>query len=86
MFPIDWVLLVALSIWFAIAAFIWGFQSGQFSNQGRARYIVLADDMLPPPSSRIKKPTRGAYVLLLIFMGGVAIMAVALTMGIRSTP
>jgi cbb3-type cytochrome oxidase maturation protein len=36
-----WMILLAVSLWVSLAAFWWGLQSGQFSDQDRARYLPL---------------------------------------------
>ncbi len=38
-----WIILVAFSLWFSLMAFFWGLQSGQFSDQERARFLPLRD-------------------------------------------
>ncbi len=43
-----WFLLIVVSLWLSVVAFIWGLRSGQFSDQDRARYLPLRD--LRPPS------------------------------------
>lgn len=61
-----WVLLVAFSLYFTLMAFFWGLQSGQFSDQERARFLPLRDAGLPPA---VKNPTGlpvEVYVLLAI--------------------
>ena len=45
----GWMVLVAVSLWISLMAFLWGLQSGQFSDQERARYLPLRD--LPPRPS-----------------------------------
>jgi cbb3-type cytochrome oxidase maturation protein len=44
-YMLGWILLVALSLWVSVAAFIWAYQSGQFSDQTRARYLPLKDGL-----------------------------------------
>jgi cbb3-type cytochrome oxidase maturation protein len=61
-----WIILVAFSLWFTLMAFFWGLQSGQFSDQERARFLPLRDT-LPPPA--VKDPSRltvEVYVLMSI--------------------
>jgi cbb3-type cytochrome oxidase maturation protein len=61
-----WVLLVAFSLYFTLMAFFWGLQSGQFSDQERARFLPLRDAGLPPA---VKNPAGlpvEVYVLIAI--------------------
>ena len=61
-----WVILIAFSLWVSLLAFLWGLQSGQFSDQDRARYLPLRD-LLPQPM--VKDPARltmEVYVLMFI--------------------
>ncbi len=61
-----WMILIAFSLWVSLAAFLWGLQSGQFSDQDRARYLPLRD-VLPQPL--VKDPARltlEVYVLMFI--------------------
>jgi len=62
----GWIILVAFSLLISLTAFLWGFQSGQFSDQERARFLPLRD-ALPQPSGRDPaKLTVEVYVLLFI--------------------
>ena len=61
-----WMILIAFSLGASLAAFLWGLQSGQFSDQDRARYLPLRDS---PPQPPVKDPARltlEAYVLMFI--------------------
>ena len=60
-----WIILVAFSLWFTLMAFFWGLQSGQFSDQERARFLPLRDAGLPPA---IKDPA-GLPVEVYVMMG-----------------
>jgi cbb3-type cytochrome oxidase maturation protein len=78
-----WIILVALSLWFSLMAFFWGLQSGQFSDQERARFLPLRDAH-PPPA--VKDPaglTVEIYVLmavgLLVLLGMAACLVLSLT-------
>ena len=76
MYLLGWIILVSLSFWVSLAAFLWGLQSGQFSDQERARYLPLRDQF---PRPAVKDPARWTievYVLLsigVVVLGGMAV-------------
>jgi cbb3-type cytochrome oxidase maturation protein len=62
-FPI-WMILVVFSLGISIMAFLWGLQSGQFSDQERARFLPLYE---APPQPMVPDPAKltvEVYVLL----------------------
>jgi cbb3-type cytochrome oxidase maturation protein len=79
-----WLLLVALSLCASIIAFIWGVKSGQFADQGRARFLALSEGL---PSAPVNKPSRlplQVYMLLFVLAIGVAgLVAAALLVFFR---
>ena len=75
MFFFGWIVLTATGILASIAVFIWAVRTGQFSDQGRARFLPLSDEM---PSPHVGNPSRlsiEVYVLLGVFGMGVLAMA-----------
>ena len=66
MFFPAWIILVAVSLWISLIAFIWALRTGQFSEQARARYLPLIDDGAPPESEAPGKLTVEAYALMAI--------------------
>jgi cbb3-type cytochrome oxidase maturation protein len=52
-----WVILVIVSLGTSLLAFVWALQAGQFSDQGRARYLALRDEPLAPPAD----PAAGRF-------------------------
>lgn len=64
-FPL-WIILVVLSLCVSLIAFIWALQTGQFSDQSRARYLPLLDESAPPPVKDPSKLTVEVYVLVVI--------------------
>jgi cbb3-type cytochrome oxidase maturation protein len=81
-FP-AWMILIAFSLWASLAAFLWGLQSGQFSDQDRARYLPLRD-VLPQPA--VKDPGRltlEVYVLMVIGILMVLGLAGSLLLALR---
>lgn len=65
-----WVSLVVTSLWVSLAAFIWALRNGQFSEQGRARYLPLSDEFSLPPVKHPSKLSLEAYALLAIVILG----------------
>ena len=63
MFYFGWILLTLTGILVGIAAFIWAIRTGQFSDQGRARYLPLrGEEPLSQTAVSLKKPIE-VYVL-----------------------
>jgi cbb3-type cytochrome oxidase maturation protein len=68
-----WILVVGLSLWASILAFVWAVHTGQFSDQKRARYLPLREER-PLDGRRALPPARnaGTYALLSVLAAGVA--------------
>jgi len=64
-FPL-WIILVAFSLLASLAAFFWGLQSGQFSDQERARFLPLRDALPAPAPKNPAKLTVEVYILMAI--------------------
>jgi len=72
MYFFGWITLVAISLWVSLVAFIWALRSGQFSDQGRARYLPLRNEL---PLAPVKNPSKfTAVVYALLFIGGVGML------------
>ena len=70
-----WMILIAFSLWVSLVAFLWGLQSGQFSDQDRARYLPLRDI---PPQPMIRTPARLTMeVYVLMFIGLLMVVGLA---------
>jgi cbb3-type cytochrome oxidase maturation protein len=81
-FP-TWIILVVISLWISLAAFIWGVLSGQFADQDRARYLPFMaerDNLQPTPPPSGAKIQNFFYLVLLAT--GVAFFAIALGMAL----
>ena len=59
-----WIILVICSLGVSLAAFLWGLNSGQFSDQERARYLPLRDPLPPPP---VQNPS-GLSIEIFVFL------------------
>ena len=64
MFFSVWIVLIAVSLWVSLIAFVWALQSGQFADQNRARYLPLVDEAEKPVVEDPAKLTVEVYVLL----------------------
>ena len=74
MYFLGWMILVMLSLWVSLVAFIWALRSGQFSDPVRARYLPLSGKLLLPPVQNPGKFTVEVYALLII--GGIGFVAI----------
>jgi len=75
MFYLGWIALTATGVLVSIAVFVWAVRSGQFSDQGRARFLPLSDEI---PNPRVADPSKlsiEVYVLMGVFGMGVLAMA-----------
>jgi len=77
MFYIGWIVLTATGILTSIWVFVWALRTGQFSEQGRARYLPLEDETLRAYVADPSKLSIEVYVLLGVF--GIGIVAMAST-------
>ncbi len=77
MFYIGWIVLTATGILTSIWVFVWALRTGQFSEQGRARYLPLMDEIPAPHVVNPSKLSIEVYVLLGVF--GIGIVAMAST-------
>jgi cbb3-type cytochrome oxidase maturation protein len=68
----GWIALVAISLMISLFAFLWAVRTGQFSDQGRARFLPLNDSLRTSGSEN--PPGRPAEIYALL---GIAAMALA---------
>jgi cbb3-type cytochrome oxidase maturation protein len=74
-----------MSLLVSLAAFIWGLRSGQFSDQDRARYLPLGEDLLSQPvvvAGRRKQKAHTTALLVVVALGLIA-FGVALFLSIH---
>jgi len=72
----SWVALVVISLWVSLIAFIWAARSGQFSDQQRARYLALSDDLpAHPVRQESKRAPEGLALLFVIALGLAGLLA-----------
>ena len=74
MFYLSWIVLTGTGILVSIAVFLWALRSGQFVDQGRARYLPLWETDALSSASKSPKLSGAAYALLLILGVGVIAM------------
>ena len=78
MYYLPWTILVVISLWVSLMGFIWALKSGQFSDQDRARYLPLRDEI---HFTRVQNPAKFSvevYVLLTILGIGCTIFLLVL--------
>ena len=74
MYYIVWIILIAISLWISLVGFLWAFRTGQFSDQGRARYLPLTGEFSLPEVKNPSKLSIEVYVLLSIITIGILTM------------
>ncbi len=72
MYFYGWITLVIISLWVSLVGFIWALRSGQFSDQGRARYLPVRSEFPQAPAKNPSKLTAEVYALL--FIGGIGLL------------
>ncbi len=82
MYCFIWVVLVAISVLIGLAAFIWAIRTGQFSDQVRARYLALSEDVHLLPDVNPSKLTKEVYVLLVIGAVGLIVLMAPVALSI----
>jgi cbb3-type cytochrome oxidase maturation protein len=70
----SWIFLVVLSLAVSLCAFLWAVRSGQFSDQGRARFLPLNDSLR---TSGPENPAgRPAEIYALLGIAGIALTGI----------
>ena len=78
MFYIEWIFLVVSGLAVSFLVFFWGMKTGQFSDQGRARYLPLTGEMSTSPLKNPGKLSTEVYVLLFVIGLGLTAMLAAI--------
>lgn len=78
LFP--WIFLILGSLVAGIGLFIWAYYAGQFSDQGRARYLPLRGTDLGTANRGRICPAKKPYELLVLFTGAIAIFLFTLVL------
>lgn len=72
MYYSGWLSLIVVSLGVSLAAFVWALKTGQFSDQGRARYIPLSCEPTLPPLTRPAGKSWELYALTIVGIIGLA--------------
>jgi cbb3-type cytochrome oxidase maturation protein len=75
MYSLYWFVLLIISVCAGLAAFAWGLRSGQFSDQARARFLPLSEDVHLGAASRPPRPTAQIYAFRVVAAIGLAVLA-----------
>ena len=79
---IAWLSLIAAGIGTSIIVFLWALKNGQFSDQGRARYLPLGEEVPLRPVDVSKRLPREVYALIIIIALGILSIVSTLTLTI----
>ena len=71
LFP--WIFLILGSLVAGIGLFVWAFRSGQFSDQGRARYLPLRGIDPGTANKGQTSLTKKPYELIVLLTGAIAV-------------
>jgi nitrogen fixation-related uncharacterized protein len=82
MYAAGWIAVVALSVGASLAALLWALGNGQFTQQGRARYLPLRDQDLGATAEKGPRRPVELWALGLVVAVGIlgAICAVLLSL------
>lgn len=73
MFFLGWIVLILVGLGASLVVLFWALRTGQFSDQGRARYLPLKDEF---PMSRVEDPAKlTVEVYALLFVIGIGLAA-----------
>ena len=85
MFYLSWIVLTGAGVLTSIAVFLWALRSGQFGDQGRARYLPLCEtDSLFPASQSPKLPGTAYALLVILGVGVIAMLSPVILTLVRS--
>ncbi len=83
MFYAAWLTLIAAGAGASIAALFWALKTGQFSDQGRARYLPLTDEIdASPAAADARRLPSEVYALSIIIIIGLLSIASTITLTI----
>jgi nitrogen fixation-related uncharacterized protein len=81
-FYAAWLTLIAAGVGASIAALFWALKTGQFSDQGRARYLPLTDKIDASPAADARRLPSEVYALSIIIIIGLLSIASTITLTI----
>ncbi len=79
---LAWLSLIAVGIGISIMVFLWALKNGQFSDQARARYLPLAEEVPLQPAEISKRLPVEVYALIIIITLGILSIVSTLTLTI----
>jgi len=77
---LPWIVLILGSLLAGIGLFVWACRSGQFSEQGRARYLPLKGVDSGKVNTGEVCQTKPPYELIALLTGAVAILLFTLVL------
>ena len=77
MFYLGWVTLTVIGILASIIVFFWALRTGQFSDQGRARYLPFRGEQTLPVVINPGKTSIEVYALLVVL--GIGLLGLGVT-------
>ena len=78
MFYFEWIFLVVSGLAVSFLVFFWGIKTGQFTDQGRARYLPLIGETTSSPLKNPAKLSAEVYVLIFVIGLGLTAMLAAI--------
>lgn len=79
---VPWLSLMIAGLIASVVLLIWGFRSGQFADQERARFLPLRDDKGPIPARPPGRAIAEVYALAALFCGLAAALAVTFVLAV----
>ena len=77
MFYLGWITLTVIGILASIIVFFWALRTGQFSDQGRARYLPFRGERTLPVANNPGKTPIEVYALLVAL--GIGLLGLGVT-------
>ncbi len=74
LYYVPFIFLMILTLVSGVVLFIWAYRSGQFSDQGRARYLPLRGSGVQETDEGGGRDAKGPYALLALLTSAGAIL------------
>ena len=71
---LSWLMLMLVGLLVSVLLFLWALQSGQFSEQSRARYLPLVGEAQAAHS--VRKADKERYALVALFAGALCALLI----------